>query len=187
MAIKTFTTGEVLTASDTNTYLANSGLVFVKQVTVGSGQTTVDVTSCFNSSFDNYVISLAGISAAGSLSMSLALLSGSTPTSASWYGTEYFVAVGTTGINGQLSANNSGSAFCSAGSAASGVASTIDLQSPYLAQHTKFEYMVTASDYHRWGFAVHQAATSYDGLRFTTSGGTTITGGTIAVYGRRKQ
>jgi hypothetical protein len=28
MAIKTFTTGEVLTASDTNTYLANSGLVF---------------------------------------------------------------------------------------------------------------------------------------------------------------
>jgi hypothetical protein len=30
MAIKTFTTGEVLTASDTNTYLANAGLVFVK-------------------------------------------------------------------------------------------------------------------------------------------------------------
>ena len=29
MAIKTFTTGEVLTASDTNTYLANSGLVYV--------------------------------------------------------------------------------------------------------------------------------------------------------------
>jgi hypothetical protein len=30
MAIKTFTTGEVLTAADTNTYLANSGLVYVK-------------------------------------------------------------------------------------------------------------------------------------------------------------
>jgi hypothetical protein len=27
MAIKTFTTGEVLTAADTNTYLANSGLI----------------------------------------------------------------------------------------------------------------------------------------------------------------
>jgi hypothetical protein len=187
MAISpTFTTGQVFTAADAN-LMANSGLVFVKQVTVGSGQTTVDVTSCFNSSFDNYVISLAGISAAGSLSMSLALLSGSTPTSASWYGTEFFVSVGSFGINGQLSANNSGSAFCSAGSAASGVASTIDIQSPYLAQQTRFEYMVAASDYYRWGFAIHQAATSYDGLRFTTSGGTQITGGTITVYGRRKQ
>ena len=29
MAIKTFTTGEVLTAADTNTFLANSGLVYV--------------------------------------------------------------------------------------------------------------------------------------------------------------
>jgi hypothetical protein len=39
MAIKTFTTGEVLTASDTNTYLANSGLVYVKSQTIGSGVT----------------------------------------------------------------------------------------------------------------------------------------------------
>ena len=36
MAVKTFTQGEKLTAADTNTYLNNGGLVFVKQVTVGS-------------------------------------------------------------------------------------------------------------------------------------------------------
>ena len=187
MAIKTFTTGEVLTASDTNTYLANSGLVFVKQVTVGSAQTTIDVTSCFNSSYDNYVISFANIASNGSLSLSMALLSGSTPTSASWYGTEFYVSVGSTSITGQSSANNSGSAFCSAGAASSGLASTIDIQSPYVAQYSRFEYMVADNDYFRWGFGVHRAATSYDGARFTTSGGTQLTGGTITVYGRRKQ
>ncbi len=30
MAVKTFTTGEVLTAADTNTYLNNGGLVYIK-------------------------------------------------------------------------------------------------------------------------------------------------------------
>ena len=34
MAVKTFTTGEVLTAADTNTYLANAGLVHIKTATV---------------------------------------------------------------------------------------------------------------------------------------------------------
>ena len=56
MAIKTFTTGEVLTASDTNTYLANAGLVYVTSVTVGTGVTTVSVSSCFTSTYDSYEI-----------------------------------------------------------------------------------------------------------------------------------
>jgi hypothetical protein len=55
MAIKTFTTGEVLTASDTNTYLANSGLVFVKSQAITSGSTVV-VTDAFSSTYDNYRI-----------------------------------------------------------------------------------------------------------------------------------
>jgi hypothetical protein len=53
MAIKTFTTGEVLTAADTNTYLANSGLVYIASLTV-SGQQLGSVNSCFTSSFDSY-------------------------------------------------------------------------------------------------------------------------------------
>jgi hypothetical protein len=53
MAIKTFTTGEVLTASDTNTYLANSGLTYITQGTV-SANTTLNFTSIFTSAYDNY-------------------------------------------------------------------------------------------------------------------------------------
>jgi hypothetical protein len=56
MAIKTFTTGEVLTASDTNTYLANAGLVFVSGTTITAGASSVVVSNCFNSSYDRYKI-----------------------------------------------------------------------------------------------------------------------------------
>ena len=55
MAIKTFTTGEVLTASDTNTYLANSGLVYVASTTF-SGSSGVEMSNCFSSTYDNYKI-----------------------------------------------------------------------------------------------------------------------------------
>ena len=55
MAIKTFTTGELLTASDTNTYLANSGLVYVTEaVFVNAAATTID--GCFSSSAAAYRI-----------------------------------------------------------------------------------------------------------------------------------
>jgi hypothetical protein len=56
MAIKTFTTGEVLTASDTNTYLANAGLVYVKSQTIGTGVSSVIVSDCFTTDYDNYKI-----------------------------------------------------------------------------------------------------------------------------------
>ena len=56
MAIKTFTTGEVLTASDTNTYLANSGLVYITSTAVSGS--TVSVSNCFNSTYDWYKVVL---------------------------------------------------------------------------------------------------------------------------------
>ena len=54
MAIKTFTTGEVLTASDTNTYLANSGIVFIASSTF-SASGGVEFQNCFTSTYDNYI------------------------------------------------------------------------------------------------------------------------------------
>ena len=52
MAIKTFTTGEILTAADTNTYLNNGGLVWISQTTI-SGTSTA-ISNCFSSTYDNY-------------------------------------------------------------------------------------------------------------------------------------
>jgi hypothetical protein len=57
MAIKTFTTGEVLTASDTNTYLANSGLVYIKSQTIREQLQVFRMTVAFSSdTYDNYKI-----------------------------------------------------------------------------------------------------------------------------------
>jgi len=185
MAIKTFTTGEVLTASDTNTYLANSGLVYVKQVTVGSAVSTVDVTSCFNSTYDSYVVSFSGITCSTSQSISFFLLSGTTPTASGWYGTEFYCVVNGTTWTGQVTALNGASAYCSAGTSLAGFASTLTVQSPNLAQYSRFQYQNADSSYFRNGYAYHASNTQYDGLRITPTSGS-WTGGTVTVYGYRK-
>jgi hypothetical protein len=59
MAIKTFTTGELLTASDTNTYLANSGLVYVAQGTP-TANATINIDSIFTSTYRNYYVVIRG-------------------------------------------------------------------------------------------------------------------------------
>jgi len=73
MAIKTFTTGEVLTASDTNTYLANSGLVYIKQQTVGNAVASVTVSDAFSSTYDNYKITYTGGASSGGGALKLTL------------------------------------------------------------------------------------------------------------------
>ena len=146
MAVKTFTSA-VLTSSDTNTYLANSGLVYVKQVTTTTAVATIDVTSCFSSTYDNYFISFNHYTASGDMSLYCYLLSSSTPTSSGWYGTEFYTTVGTTTQTGQITGTNAGAVFCSAGTASSGLASTMQIQSPFLAQQTKMQYNVGASNY----------------------------------------
>jgi hypothetical protein len=151
-----------------------------------SAVSSVDVTSCFSADYDNYVVAFNGITASTSLSTTFALLSGTTPTSSGWVGTEFYTAIGATSITGQLSNGAGAAAFCSAATAASGLASTMDIQSPFLAQYTRFQYSICATDFYRYGFALHQANTSYNGFRITCSFGGTISNGSISVYGRKK-
>lgn len=56
MAIKTFTSGEVLTASDTNTYLNNGGLVYITQGALTSSTAALTFNNVFSSTYDNYKI-----------------------------------------------------------------------------------------------------------------------------------
>ena len=65
MAIKTFTTGEVLTAADTNTYLANSGLVYITSASF-SGSSTVNINNVFTSTYDSYQIFVRAYGSASS-------------------------------------------------------------------------------------------------------------------------
>jgi len=183
MAIKTFTTGEVLTASDTNTYLANSGLVFVKSQTVGTGVSSVTVSDAFSSTYDNYKIIYSG--GGGSAGIYLTFQLGSTTTNyfgslfGSAYATGAFIGIGV----------NSGANFPYAGLASTNYATmSVELYGPNLAKSTNFSagwtFNLTSTGYSY--FLGEQAATTqFTAFTVGTSSGT-ITGGTITVYGYRK-
>jgi len=61
MAIKTFTTGEVLTAADTNTYLNNGGLVWIAEQIITTSTATVEFVNCFTSTYANYRLVISNV------------------------------------------------------------------------------------------------------------------------------
>ena len=190
MAVKTFTTGEVLTAADTNTYLNNGGLVFVKQVTVGSAVSSVDVTSCFSSTYTNYRVVLNNVGGLTSgMNMGVRLLSGTTATTTGYYGILMYASVTVSSAYAGAVDNNA-SAFSFVGSIGNGNVCTtaFDVFSPFATQQTNvgpctFVKTVGATDIGYYTGGLYDT-TSYDGIRFLPNTGT-MTGGTITVYGYR--
>jgi hypothetical protein len=181
MAIKTFTTGEVLTASDTNTYLANSGLVFIKQQTVGTTVGSVTVSDAFSATYDNYKITYtAGVSSTSGTNLALTL--GATATG--YYSSLIAVSYSTSGaIN--IGGNNLAS-FTYGGIARSTYShANLDIFSPFTAQRTTIDGAFINNDAAGQFVGLLDNTTSYTAFTFTTGAGT-ITGGTITVYGYRK-
>jgi hypothetical protein len=180
MSVKSFSTGEVLTASDTNTYLANSGLVYIKQQTVGSGVGSVTVSSAFSSTYDNYKIIYSG--GAGSTGGALQLNLGSTITG--YYGALIY---GTSAGGGPTTAGyNNGLAWThSAGVTATGISADLDLIAPFLSVRTRLAN-ASYNDDSAFGTVNGFLAdtNSYTAFTFTPTGGT-LTGGKIYVYGYR--
>jgi hypothetical protein len=183
MAIKTFVASEVLNATDTNTYLANSGLVFVKSQTVGNGVSSVTVSDAFSADYDNYQITIGG--GVGSTALALGLKLGASATG--YNGVLNYSAYSVSAISGAGVSNASSWSY-------SGVASTnainsyVFLNGPYLGKTTGMvsaytENSTTGSTGSFNGF--HNSAVSYTDFTFVCGAGN-ITGGTITVYGYRK-
>jgi len=179
MAIKTFTTGEVLTAADTNEYLGNAGLVFVKSQTVGTAVASVTVSSAFNATYDNYRIVYTGGTGSGSISMTI----GGTSTNynnSMIYGNTFAVPT-PAGIGASAGAAWTFVGWCDANICHFGM----DLFSPNLAKYTTFgNCSYTGSTNAGNNSGMHGTATAY--TSFTLIPASTFTGGTITVYGYRK-
>jgi hypothetical protein len=190
MAIKTFTTGEVLTASDTNTYLANAGLTYITQGTV-SANTTLNFTSIFTSAYDNYrvvFVSSANQTAPGN-QINLRVRSGSTDLStgnAYLWSRVYFYTAGS-GADGSVAANQINASDSNNGF----VSFSFDLYAPRLAQQTLVTGQTSAYQPAGGGpflFGINWAGfvnntTSYDGFSLI---GTSNFSGTARVYGYRQ-
>ena len=183
MAVKTFTSGEVLTAADTNTYLNNGGLVYVKSQTIGTAVTSVTVSDAFSATYDNYRIIISG--GAGSTNTNLSMTLGATATGYYDIGIYSQLTVGTV-----LTYNNANTtSWASVGYvSANGLYGNIEIHDPYNAKWTIFDSVAmqpVAVGYVNRASGFLNNTTSYTAFTLTLGAGT-MTGGTITVYGYRK-
>lgn len=187
MAIKTFSSGEVLTSADTNTYLANSGLVYISTTTF-SGGSTVQFASCFTSTYTNYRAIVSITSGAGNACY-LRFLVGSTVQT----GNILSQVAGLTFATDAFGASHRGDQY--------GLAPTvfptyptaygIDFYGPQVSGYTSYNtthYNVGISSTDTslaWVGGRNIATTQIDGFELTTAGATNIAG-TMTLYGYRK-
>ncbi len=185
MAIKTFAVGEVLTASDTNTYLANSGLVYVAQTTFAAAA-TVQFTNVFNSTYSHYR-SILQVTGSTGTNFYIRLLVGTTPQTGNILSMNQYNQYSAASIV----KNTRGDQYGLIGSAFSGAESQyiIDWISPFATALTSYcangngARSTTDSDWNlTW--ARNIVTTSMNGFEITTAGAPTLAG-TLWHYGVR--
>jgi len=162
---------------------ATPALTLIKAQTIGTTVSSVAVTDVFSATYDNYLVLLTG--GVASTSTYLALTLGATATGYYW---------GVNGIRWDTGAagTNFGSNAASFGNAAYGNSDTIfgviNILNPFNTKQTGFTQQLivnlttVASPLFGGGYLAN--TTSYTAFTLTTAtGGATLTGGTIRVYG----
>jgi hypothetical protein len=195
MAIKTFTTGEVLTASDTNTYLANAGLDYITSATAANTSSILDIVGCFSATYDHYRIELSNFAITSGVSTDLhfRMLSGSTPTTTGTYG-HAWVGLTSRGASTNTANFDTTQAYMGlspANPTTEPYSASFDVFSPFLAKRTGFvgdAFGLTGglnAFAFRSGGCYQESAVSFDGLRIFTSPSINITG-KVRIYGYRQ-
>jgi hypothetical protein len=181
-----FSAGQILTSDDMNetAEAVNSlGLFIVKTQTVGSGVSSIVVTNAFSADFDNYKITYTG--GVGSTFQDITMVLGATTSGYYWSDTS------TSFVNGAVSglgSNTTSNAYWRVGkNETSGALINMDIINPFKTVRTFYSSSAP--------FAVSSGAFIVNGgyLNDTNSytGFTlnpilsTLTGGTIRVYGYR--
>jgi hypothetical protein len=178
MTYPVFASGDVLNASDMN----GVGLWLIGSVQIGSGVTSVVVNAAFSNEYDNFRIIVSGGVASATTPLYMTL--GST-TGGYYYGGEFRTYMN---VAGSISGSSVGSWYAGEGSTNS-LVGCIDIFSPVLAKPTtmtsSFAPARTDAYWLSMGGFLNNS-TQYTGFTFTTAGGATLTGGTIAIYGYRR-
>ena len=188
MAIKTFTTGEVLTAADTNTYLANSGLTYITSGALSTAST--NFVGCFSSTYDNYRVVVQTVKTSASADISIRMLEGSTPLANNSYIWTNFGYNNNGVLINQVSAGLVSSIFSGLSIYSTGIQGSLvfDINTPFLVKNTILMGQSVGYDgvwLSKTLFGLQQDDQSFNGIRFTTLGAPTMTG-TVTIYGYRK-
>ena len=159
------------------------GLVLVKTQTIGSGVSSVAVTSAFSSTYDNYKIIITGGVGSASGFGSVYLGTGAAP-STGYYRNTMYMDYGSSSVFGASSSNagNFGAAFQAS---TNSIQADFTFYAPNLAKQTNFishsaVTNTTGSIAFTAGFV--NDTTQYTGFTFVPTSGT-FTGGTVFVYG----
>ena len=177
MTFPVFASGDVLNASDMN----GVGLWLVKSQAVGSGVSSVVVSSCFSADYDNYLITVDNVDCSATDILTYLTF----PTST---GSVYFysyLAYSMAGANGSgfLNGGTVGLA-CGLTAPNNNMSQAITLYDPFKASYTVMNTQSMGENFFLIGGGVHRQASSQTGFTLTAGSGT-MTGGTIRVYGYR--
>lgn len=176
-------TGTVATTADL-------GLVYITETNATSGS-TVDITSCFSSAYDSYRIIISDFRASTAANILSQLLATSTPatTNYAWGVTRVDYLGALTGVGSGFPATVAYWNFQMVGGTTSS-SFVLELQNPFLSQPTYVQWDST-DNRGTSGYAVmkgggtHTTASSYNGIRLSTTAGT-FTNAKIRVYGYRQ-
>ena len=188
--------GQIIYETDTNRVLVYDNTAWVmiadtdsppamqlvKTQTVGTGVSSVIVSNVFSADYENYLVTLSGgtISSAN-LDIALQLRAGSTTSTTDYYSSLVYVFGGTVysfNLDNSLHWLNAG------GGAGTDARMRIEISGPFLTQPTGYFASTPRHDIRGTSSGYHNVATSYDSLVITPNA-STITGGTIRVYGYR--
>lgn len=189
MAIKTFTAAEKLTASDTNTFLANAGLVFINTLSL-SAVATGAIDSVFTSTHTSYRLVITSGAASANTALFIQFRSG---------GTAYTTANQSTalvGLNAASGASDNAASATFAGmyigncpTTAGRHLATVDIMNPQVATNTVLNIQTMFADsggtISRAGGGVVPTTTQYDGFQISTLSAITVTT-TCRIYGYRQ-
>jgi hypothetical protein len=156
------------------------GMHLVKTQTVGTGVSSVAVTGAFSADYQKYLVTLSGGTASTTCILGLQLGS----TVSAYNGTLIYAAYGATAVS--VVSTATGTTFVYSGIGyTDGAHLTLEIQNPFLTQPT-FVRSIWSSKVEAGSYGgVMNNTTSYTGFTITPSGGATLTGGTINVYGYR--
>jgi hypothetical protein len=186
MAIKTFTTGEVLTASDTNTYLANSGLVYISTTTMSTA--TTQFVGAFTDTYTNYRAVFSYTTSSGTATY-LRWLVGTTPQTGNMISQDMYIVYSAGTFNASGRADQFGTFIAAFPTYPSTV--TVDFFSPQASTYSSYSSQVgtvgvSSTDSRLAIFGGRNIATTQmTGFEITTASAITLSG-TMTLYGYRK-
>lgn len=184
MAVKTFTS-ERLTSSDVNTYLTNSGLVWIKDHTVAAGAASTTITSVFSSSFLAYRIVCNNIDTTAQSDLRLTM--GNTTSNAGlWYGS-LFYDNSNGAVTGYSRINGGNYAVIALSENAFGAVMSFDVHNPNVNNLKTLFHGTHFSRglYSGWMGGNCNTNTSFTDFTITCGAGT-LTGGVVRVFGYRQ-